>query len=64
MLPSKTELAFAAKGKFDIYTITNFSFADLAQHLNLKMNLYAVTKEDLARGKVIKVNGFSSVSFE
>ena len=30
MLPSKTELAFAHKGKFDLYTVTNFSFADLA----------------------------------
>lgn len=29
-LPSKTELKFAEKAKFDLYTITNFSFMDLA----------------------------------
>jgi hypothetical protein len=30
MLPSKAELSLAKKGKFDLYTVTNFSFADLA----------------------------------
>jgi hypothetical protein len=48
LLPSKTELNFAKKCKFDLYTITNFSFMDLAHFLNLKPNLFAVTKHDLA----------------
>ena len=29
-LPTKSELIFAKKGKFDLYTITNLSFMDLA----------------------------------
>lgn len=34
LLPSRTELNFAKKSKFDLYTITNFSFMDLALFLN------------------------------
>jgi len=30
MLPSKTELEYAKKASIDLYTTTNFSFADLA----------------------------------
>ena len=48
MLPSKSELSFAKKGKFDLYTITNLSFMDLALAMKIKPNLYAVTKADLA----------------
>jgi len=48
MLPSKTELNFAKKGKFDLYTLTNLSFMDLAMHINITPNLYAVTRANLA----------------
>lgn len=48
MLPSKSELNFAKKGHFDLYTITNLSFMDLAQRLHLNINLFAVAKSDLA----------------
>lgn len=44
MLPSKSELAMARKGKFDLYTITNMSFMDLALHMKIKPNLFAVSK--------------------
>ena len=30
MLPSKTEVKLAEKSNFDLFTITNFSFSDLA----------------------------------
>jgi hypothetical protein len=48
MLPSKSELFMAKKGNFDLYTITNLSFMDLALHMKMKLNLFAVTKADLA----------------
>lgn len=48
MLPSKTELKMTAKGKFDLYTITNMSFMDIALTRGIKPNLYAVTKANLA----------------
>lgn len=48
MLPSNSELKLAEKGKFDIYTITNLSFMDIALHLGIHPNLYAVAKHDLA----------------
>lgn len=48
MLPSKTEIRFAKKGKFDLYTITNLSFMDLALAMKIKPNLYAISKGDLA----------------
>lgn len=48
MLPTKTELRFAAKGKFDLYTVTNLSFMDLAFAMKIKPNLFAVAKADLA----------------
>jgi hypothetical protein len=51
MLPSKSELKFANKGKFDLFTITNLSFMDLALYLKIKPNLYAVVKKDLADRK-------------
>lgn len=35
MLPSKTELQLAKKASFYLYTTTNLSFADLAQHLGV-----------------------------
>lgn len=47
LLPSKTELALAAKSKFDLYTITNLSVADLAVYLSMHVNLFAVSKADL-----------------
>lgn len=47
LLPSKTELALAAKSKFDLYTITNLSVADLAAYLSMRVNLFAVAKNDL-----------------
>ena len=47
MLPSKTELIFAKKGKFDLYTITNLSFMDIAYQMGVEPNLYAVSKKDL-----------------
>lgn len=34
-LPSKTELNWAKICKFDLYTITNMGFADLAVHLGM-----------------------------
>jgi hypothetical protein len=48
MLPSVSELKLAEKGKFDIYTVTNLSFMDIALHLGIHPNLYAVAKNDLA----------------
>jgi hypothetical protein len=48
MLPTKTELNFARKGNFDLYTITNLSFMDLAMAMKIKPNLFAVVKSDLA----------------
>jgi hypothetical protein len=48
MLPSKTELNFAKKAKFELFTITNFSFMELAMNLNMKPNLFAVAKKDLS----------------
>jgi hypothetical protein len=47
LLPSKTELAMAAKCKFDLFTITNFSFMDIALHLGLQPAIFAVGKKDL-----------------
>jgi hypothetical protein len=48
MLPSKTELNFAKRGKFDLYTLTNLSFMDLALHMNITPNLFAITRTNLA----------------
>ncbi|CDW84928.1 purine nucleoside phosphorylase [Stylonychia lemnae] len=62
MLPSKTELKFAQKAGIDLYTTTNFSFADQAQHLGVNVRLNAVAKRDLSRGKDIKVNCFNEDS--
>ena len=42
MLPTATELNFAKKCKFDLYTLTNLSFADLATHLGMDYDLKAV----------------------
>lgn len=47
MLPSRTEIALAAKSKFDLFTITNLSVADLAAYLSMHINLFAVAKADL-----------------
>ncbi len=59
MLPSKTELNFAKKAKFDLYTITNLSFLDIAESHGLKPNTYAVTKQDLGNADEI-VQNFTS----
>ena len=48
MLPSTTELNLAKRGCFDLYTITNISFMDLAISMNLRPNLYAVSRSNLA----------------
>ena len=48
MLPTRSEINFAKKTKFDLYTITNLSFMDLALHSKLHLNLFAVTKSDLS----------------
>ena len=45
MLPTATELNFAKKCKFDLYTLTNLSFADLATHLGVDYDLKAVEVE-------------------
>lgn len=47
MLPSKSELNLAKKCNFDLYTITNLSFWDIAFHMRLNLNVYAVSKSDL-----------------
>jgi len=48
LLPSKTEIALAAKCKFDLYTVTNLSVADLAAHLSIPNDLFAVAKAELS----------------
>lgn len=48
MLPSKTEISLAKKANIDLYTITNVSFFDLAQQLNIQPNVFAITRHDLA----------------
>ena len=47
MLPSATELKIASKCNFDLYTITNFSFMDLALHRGLRPSLKAVVKKNI-----------------
>lgn len=59
LLPSKTEIGLAKKAKFDLYTITNLSFMDLAEYLTMKPLLYAVTKTDLGNTDEV-VSEFSS----
>ena len=48
MLPSKTELKYASKCSFDLYTITNISFMDIALSRKINLNVFVVTKENLA----------------
>jgi hypothetical protein len=48
MLPTKSELRFAKKGQFDLYTLTNLSFMDIALSMNIHPKLYAVAKENIA----------------
>ena len=48
LLPSKTELNLAKKAKFDLYTITNVSFMELASYLSIRPRLFAVVRPDLA----------------
>lgn len=57
MLPSKTEVKLAEKSKFDLFTITNFSFCDLAYHLGVKISLFAVSKNDLSNREE-EIKGF------
>lgn len=52
MLPSRTELKYAAKGNFDLYTVTNISFMDLAHTRKIKLNVFAVAKPNLAERQV------------
>lgn len=47
MLPAKAELSMAAKSKFDLFTITNLSFWDLALYHKLKLNVFAIAKEEM-----------------
>lgn len=47
LLPSKTELQMAEKCKFDLYTITNLSFSEIAEYLSMRINLFGVAKNDL-----------------
>jgi len=60
MLPSRTEVKLAEKSKFDLYTITNFSFSDLAHHLSVPLNLFAVSKNDLSNREE-EIKGFSNL---
>ena len=62
LLPSKTELNLAAKSKFDLYTITNLSVADLAAYLSMHVSLFAVAKADLGNQDEV-VAEFSSSPF-
>jgi hypothetical protein len=57
LLPSKTELNFSKKAGFDLFTLTNFSFMDIALYNNMIPNVFAVVKRDL--GKLEAVQGFS-----
>ncbi len=61
-LPSKTELNWAKVCNFDLYTITNMAFADLAVHLGMETKLFAVCRSDL-RGQNTDeyLNTFASI---
>ena len=59
LLPSKTELGLAKKANFDLYTITNLSFMDIAHYLTMKPSLYAVAKTDLGNASEV-VEEFSA----
>ena len=48
MLPSKSELNLARKGGLDLFTITNLSLVDIAHHLKIKLNLFAIVRKSLA----------------
>lgn len=52
LLPSKTEMKYAAKGRFDLYTLTNISFMDLALSRKIKLNVFAITHSNLAERKL------------
>jgi hypothetical protein len=52
MFPSKTEMNLAKICKFDLFSITNFAFADIAQHLGMEVKLFATCRTDL-RGQNI-----------
>ena len=56
LLPSKTELILAKKGQFDLYTITNMSFMDIAEYLTMRPNLFAVTKHNLSDRQEVVVD--------
>jgi hypothetical protein len=64
LLPSQTELSLAKKAKFDLYTITNLSFMDIAQYLSLKPALFAVARHDLGNlsEHVADLTGFEATS--
>ena len=48
MLPSKTEVNMARMGRMELYSITNISFMEIAYHLKMIPNLYAVVRSSLA----------------
>lgn len=60
MLPAKAELNMAAKSKFDLFTITNLSFWDLALYHRLKLNVFAVSKEEMG-GSSKQIKGFEDI---
>ena len=60
MIPSKTELKYATKGGFDLYTLTNVSFMDLALARKINLNVFAVAKPNLAEREV-PVEKFSNL---
>jgi len=62
LLPSKTEIAMATKSKFDLFTITNLSVADLASYLSIPIDLFAVAKADLGNQDEV-VSEFASSPF-
>ena len=62
MLPSHSELNFAKNGKFDLYTITNICFLDLALSMNMNPTILAVTKSNLANRNEI-IQGLESFDF-
>jgi hypothetical protein len=46
MLPTNSELKMAIKSKFDLYTITNLSFLDLAYGMKIRPNVYAIVRDN------------------
>lgn len=53
LLPSTTEINLAKKGRFDLYTITNMSFMEIAEYLTMRPNIFAVAKHDLGNAEEV-----------